>query len=280
MHPLHADDLMPLACSREDSCCADATVRLTPWELAVLAQGTGMTPRAFRERHTVAGGTQLRFAGSPDRIGRTRCDMHIIGQGCSVHGARPLACRLFPLGSTRVAGVRTYHHPGRAKSCAELCPASRALPPVRVGDYLAGQQVAAAELAHDGYAATLAAIIATAGEITQRSGDGFDSARLQAHLATLLAADAQGRARLLPPRILDLLTLPACTTTLERPADFVAEHRVLIAAGVAHGFDLASHQEVVHALLGMGFLLAPVLGTDPGLVVAAFNAQAHLEAAA
>lgn len=237
-----------------------------------------MSAKDFRRQHTVAGGTILRFANSTAVPGRTACDLYAAGQGCRAHGARPLACRLFPLGSARSAGRRSYHHPGRATGCAELCPSSLLLPKIRVGDYLAEQQVSASEEAHDAYAGMLAALVATAGEITQRCGSAFNELRAEACLLALGRANADERATMLPAHILDLLTLPACITPLERPADFVAEHRRLVASAVTTGFGLRDPQEAVHALLGMAFLLAPALGTEPQLVVQAYNSH-HAQAA-
>ncbi len=270
MQYLRPDDVLPLTCTREGACCLDAQVQLTPWELALLARGISMSPKDFRQQHTRAGGTILRFANSAAVPGRKACDLYAAGQGCRAHAARPLACRLFPLGSARAAGQRTYHHPGRATGCAELCPSSLLLPKIRVGDYLIGQQVGSGEEAHDAYAGMLAALVATAGEITQRCGSAFNELRTEAWLQALGGANADERAALLPAHVLDLLTIPACITPLERPADFVAEHRRLIAGAVTTGFGLPGTQDVVHALLGMAFLLAPAVGTHPHLVAEAY----------
>lgn len=271
MRPLDADDVLALACSREGSCCFGALVPLTPWELAVLAHGASLSLREFRARHTRAGGTILCFtnqaAGLP---GKPACNLYAAGQGCSVHASRPLACRLFPLSSARVDGRRTYQRPGR---CAELCPKSVELPRVRLGDYLAEQQVAAGEQAHDAYAGMLAALAATAAEIATRLGAQHDHQRTHEHLHRLAEADPQAKADLLPAAALDLLTIPPCTTPLGQPDAFVTEHRQLIASAIGDGFGLPGPQEVVHALLGMAFLLAAALGTDPGLVAEAYGSR-------
>jgi uncharacterized protein len=278
MQHLRPDDVLPLTCTREGACCLDAKVQLTPWELAVLARGISMSARDFRRQHTTAGGTVLQFANRTAVPGRKACDLYVAGQGCRTHASRPLACRLFPLGSARAAGQRSYHHPGRATGCAELCPSSLLLPKVRVRDYLAEQQVALGEEAHDAYAGMLAALVATAGEITQRCGSAFNELRAEAWLRTLENGNAQERADQLPAHVLDLLTIPGCVTPLERPADFVAEHRRLVVDAVTTGFGLVDTQSVVHALLGMAFILAPAVGTASQLVVQAYNNH-HAQAA-
>ena len=56
---LSADDRLPLTCTRLGTCCHGHTILITPWELALLAQGLGLTTRVVRERFT-NGGALLR----------------------------------------------------------------------------------------------------------------------------------------------------------------------------------------------------------------------------
>src|SRR5580704_6522129 len=76
------------ACSR---CCHGKLIPLTPYEVARLAEHLGTTTTETLERWTTRGGSAL--ASRPDG------GCVLLGeQGCSVHPARPLACRLYPLG--------------------------------------------------------------------------------------------------------------------------------------------------------------------------------------
>ncbi|MDP3907122.1 YkgJ family cysteine cluster protein [Novosphingobium sp.] len=87
------------ACSR---CCHHKIIQTNPYEIAQLAALKGVTARAFRERWTEGG------AGTA--LARTEADVCVFlgEQGCTVHPARPLVCRLYPLGRRR-AGDGTEH---------------------------------------------------------------------------------------------------------------------------------------------------------------------------
>jgi Fe-S-cluster containining protein len=270
MNPVHLSDVMPLTCSREGTCCRAALIHITPWEVAVLARATGHSPRSFRDRHTVQGGTVLRFGTDLDGAGGRHCDLYRDGTGCTVHPARPLACRLYPLGRSRKNGASAYHHPGRTKSCADLCPDSQVLPRMSVGDYLAGQQVEAGEAAHDAYAGFLAAMIATAGEISRRMGAQRKDEAVLDRLAGWMGSTAEDRVLDLPAACLDLLIIPELGGLVDDPQGFVTGHRKILAGAIAGGLGLPTLDETVDALLGMAFHLAPVLGTDPELVAQVF----------
>ena len=75
-------------CSR---CCRGKVIPLTPYEVARIAEHLGTTTTEALERWTTRGGSALaaRADGACVFLGE---------QGCSVHPARPLACRLYPLG--------------------------------------------------------------------------------------------------------------------------------------------------------------------------------------
>ncbi|WP_430407011.1 YkgJ family cysteine cluster protein [Fluviicola sp.] len=63
-----------------------------------LAHAKGMSSKAFRDKYTRESGSVLHFNGLPNHTGKSSCGLYEDGLGCSVHPARPLACRLFPLG--------------------------------------------------------------------------------------------------------------------------------------------------------------------------------------
>ena len=87
------------ACSR---CCHHKVIQTNPFEIAQLAAFKGVTADAFRRRWTEDG------AGTA--LARTEADVCVfLGDGgCTVHPARPLVCRLYPLGRRR-AGDGTEH---------------------------------------------------------------------------------------------------------------------------------------------------------------------------
>jgi uncharacterized protein len=84
------------ACSR---CCHHRAILVGPYEILRLARNLGMSTTAFIAAHTEAGGTVLRTQDANDSacifLGET---------GCTVHGDRPFACRIYPLGSRHVPG--------------------------------------------------------------------------------------------------------------------------------------------------------------------------------
>lgn len=77
------------ACGR---CCRDKVIPLNPYEIARIAEHLGVTTTAALASFTDSGGAALRTKDDG------RCTFFDEGSGCTVHPARPLACRLYPLG--------------------------------------------------------------------------------------------------------------------------------------------------------------------------------------
>ncbi|MBI4800131.1 MAG: YkgJ family cysteine cluster protein [Desulfarculus sp.] len=77
-----------LRCSR---CCHDQAIQVNPYEILRLARHLGLSTSQFIERHTTNAGLFLRFTSEG------ACGF-LTPQGCGVHPARPLVCRLYPLG--------------------------------------------------------------------------------------------------------------------------------------------------------------------------------------
>ena len=75
-------------CSR---CCYHKVIRVGPYEALRLARHLGISTTTFLREHTEAGGTVLRTR--PEDGG---C-VFLGAEGCTVHPARPLACRIYPL---------------------------------------------------------------------------------------------------------------------------------------------------------------------------------------
>lgn len=141
---------LPLTCTRAGTCCHGKDIRITPWELAVLAQARGQSARVFREQDTLDAGTRLRLA-APGWRGLPACSQYDAVQGCTVHAARPLACRLYPLGREVQHGVSRIIHEGTSFPCLDGCPEVVHLPTMTVADYLAGQGVGPFVAVRDAY---------------------------------------------------------------------------------------------------------------------------------
>lgn len=146
---LSPSDRLPLTCTRSGTCCHGKDIPVTPYELAVLAQASAMDGRAFREAHTTMDGTRLRCSGPPGWRGLRACSLYDPAAGCSVHAARPLACRLYPLGRELAGGRASIIHEGSAFPCLAGCPEVTALPELTVADYLAQQGCASMAAARD-----------------------------------------------------------------------------------------------------------------------------------
>jgi len=122
------------ACSR---CCHDYYIAVNPHEVTLLARHLGMSTTSFAAS-LLAGGPFLRreASGACTFLGP---------RGCTVHAARPLVCRLYPLGR-EVSGdgserfLRMTPHPqtageyGRAGTVDDFLRAQGALPLMEAAD--------------------------------------------------------------------------------------------------------------------------------------------------
>ena len=82
------------ACGR---CCADKVITLSPYDVLRIARAASVTTVEAVGRFTIRRGSVLRF----DEHGRC---VALDGVRCGLHGGRPLACRLYPLGISRRDG--------------------------------------------------------------------------------------------------------------------------------------------------------------------------------
>lgn len=147
---LAPSDVLPLTCTRSGTCCHGKDIRITPWELARLAQARGLAPREFRERCTEDAATRLRLA-VPGWRGLPACSQYDPARGCTVHAARPLACRLYPLGREVQGGEVRIIHEGLEFPCLDGCPEVSGLPRLTVAAYLEGQGAGPFSEARDAY---------------------------------------------------------------------------------------------------------------------------------
>lgn len=148
---LQLRDSLPLTCSRKGTCCHGNQVFLNPWELRRLATEKQLDVRDFSAQFCDLNGIRLKFDGLPDRRNKKACNLYIPDVGCSIQEARPLACRLFPLGRQVQAGETTYLYQGNHFPCLDGCSEVNQLPFFTVENYLEGQKVTEFEQAQDTY---------------------------------------------------------------------------------------------------------------------------------
>jgi uncharacterized protein len=79
------------ACGR---CCRDKVITLSSYDVLRIARAAGITTAEAVRRFTVRRGSILKFRADGACIA-------LSGTRCTIHRGRPLACRLYPLGSER-----------------------------------------------------------------------------------------------------------------------------------------------------------------------------------
>ncbi|MBN8525355.1 MAG: YkgJ family cysteine cluster protein [Planctomycetes bacterium] len=268
---LAASDRLPLTCTRSGTCCHGKDVRITPWELARLADAAGEAQAAFRDRCTTDGGTRLAMHGPPGWRGQRACALYDPASGCRLHAARPLACRLYPLGREVQGGRERIIHEGRAFPCLDGCPEVAQLPALQVSAYLEGQGVAAWVPGRDAYleiAQDLAegAFVLVFDSGLSRSGDASWRARWR--------SVAQGG----PPAWLaalgaswhDRLTVPAVEAPLADGAAWSAAHAAALQAEAQSSFarlgDAHALASASACMLAGALLLIHAVGGDAAAV--------------
>ncbi len=211
---LSEDAVLPLTCTRMGTCCHGKDIRITPWELASLATARGLTASAFRERCTSDAGTRLRLA-APGWRGSPACCLYDPASGCTAHAARPLACRLYPLGRERQGGEVRYMHEGSVFPCFDGCPEVTDLPRLTVGTYLTQQGIAVPARVRDAYL-EMAQDLAEAALSLVLDDDSLDPRWRQAWELSIAGGATQW------PSVLgqwfDLITVPTIDPDLEAMA--------------------------------------------------------------
>lgn len=101
---MQRDSAFSYACHACNRCCRNKAIRVTPYEILMLARHLGLSTTDFIAGHTEAGGTILRT--------KENGDCGFLGErGCTVHPARPLACRIYPLARwVEHDGTETFGH--------------------------------------------------------------------------------------------------------------------------------------------------------------------------
>ncbi|MHB8843118.1 MAG: YkgJ family cysteine cluster protein [Nitrospirota bacterium] len=260
-------DNLPLTCSRSGTCCHGKTVRLNPWELACLAEAKGMTPRAFRDRYCDLGGIQLRFDGAPGWRQLPACSQYVPDLGCSVHGGRPLACRLYPLGRQRQGEELHYMYEGSELPCMEGCPEVLDLPHLSVAAYIEGQDAKRFEAAQDEYLELMQDLADSAFALLLESGLAGSGDRQTLRLWQEMGREepVQLQARL-GPEWIDLLMLPDLTDALHDPTAFSRRHHELLLLKAQGSFgtldNAADFRKASELLMGLALHLGRGLGAN------------------
>jgi len=263
MKLLDSESVLPLTCTREGTCCHGHVIWVNPWEVATLAAGMGMAVRDFRQRYLDANGTRLAFDGPPDRRGKSSCRLYDPAAGCTAHPHRPLTCRMYPLGRSRLEGAIHYYHTDTELQCMKLCPSVTLLPAMSVGDYLAGQDIARGEIAHDAYARVIYGLAAVARRIVDLGGADIDRMRISGFFDECTTLSAEARTTILPETWMELATAPM-GLDLADPARFAEAHGALLNSSVqraAAAID-GSLTEAVILYLALSVHLAPTVGAD------------------
>ncbi len=98
------------ACGR---CCRSKQIQINPYEVVRLADFLGISTGMLLDNHLRSDAPFLLFTGEDNTC------IFLTGEGCSVHPARPLVCRLYPLGQY-YSGKRKDHF-----RCTERQPECR-----------------------------------------------------------------------------------------------------------------------------------------------------------
>jgi Fe-S-cluster containining protein len=263
MRMLAGSDRLPLTCTREGVCCHGHSIWVNPWEVARLAQGRELTVPEFSAQFLDCRGTRLRFDGPPDHRGKPGCRLYSPTAGCTQHPDRPLTCRTYPLGRSRLEGAVGYYHVDAGLPCRELCPSVVDLPEQSVADYLAGQDIVAGETAHDAYARVIYGLVAVAASICRLGGEAVDRARVDGFLAQCRIQTPEARSNLLPDDWMALATAPQ-GLDLTSPAAFAAAHGQRMTAVVQRAAAQIDNGLTDAAVLyvALAVHLAPTVGAD------------------
>ncbi len=135
--PLDESDQIQLSCGTggcSSTCCkASAPIILNPYEIAMICRGSGMLYEDLLDIVETD-----RANGFPLVMLPRNPACHFWSEsGCSIYAARPLACRLFPLGRLYDGGKSYLVLPER-NLCSGLAPA----PEGTIADFLRGQHTA------------------------------------------------------------------------------------------------------------------------------------------
>lgn len=263
MKLLALDAQLPLTCTREGACCHGHVIWVNPWEVANLSAGQGLSVTDFCTQAIDCRGTRLRFEGAVDRRGKASCGLYDPQRGCTAHAHRPLTCRLYPLGRSRLEGVIHYYHAGEELPCLQACPSVSDLPSQSVHEYLLGQDITRGEVAHDAYARVVYGLAAVARRIIDLGGPEVDAGRVQGFFEQCATLSLEARASILPQVWMELATAPKGLDVSD-PLAFAEAHGALLTSAVqraAASID-GPLTEAVILYVALSVHLAPTVGAD------------------
>jgi len=268
---LQLQDKLPLTCSRRGTCCHGNLVMLSPWELACLARAKKMTPREFRDLYCDYKGIRLRFDGKTNEQGKKACSQYIDNFGCSVHTARPLACRLFPLGRQIQNDALSYMFQGDQFPCLEFCPEVASLTYLTVDEYLADQQTASYEMAQIEYLKLMQNLADIAFELLLDTGLAESGDKETLPQWRKMSNDLpEVLANSIDREWMDSLMIPDISFESEDPVSYALKHHDLLLLKVQEKMgNLQTFPELQHAsvlMMGLAFHLARALGAKPEIL--------------
>lgn len=232
-----------------------------------LAHAKGMSSKAFRDKYTRESGSVLHFNGLPNHTGKSSCGLYEDGLGCSVHPARPLACRLFPLGRQIQNGTAEYIHEGAEFPCLKECPEVLHLPKLTVKEYLVGQETAAFEQAQDAYLEIMQNLADVSFELLLDTGlsESGDTETLASWRKSGVM-DSAALAKEIPDEWLDVLMIPALEEPIGEVVRFIEVHNELLNKRIQEAatdlitFD--SIRETAKWMMVLALFLAQAIGAD------------------
>lgn len=269
---LNKTDKLALTCSRSGNCCHGNKVLLNPWELACLASEKGISVREFRDLYTEWSGVRLRFKGKVGFNGKQACSQYADERGCSVHVARPLACRLFPLGRQIQNGESTYMYQGDVFPCLDGCAEVLNLPFLSVSKYLIGQQTERWEIAQNAYLELLQTLADIAFELLLESGLAKSDRNATLQQWQLMGNESPDQlAERIGQNWLNNLTIPVISHNIHQPELFCNQHALLLQEHLQASFGNAHTVEELHKatvlVMALALLLSISIGTEPRLLV-------------
>ncbi len=131
---LNPGDLFEVSCGKDgcsaNCCTASAPIILTPYEIALICAESGLSYEDLLDVVETDRANNFPLVMLP----RNPSCHFWTGQGCRIYQARPLACRLYPLGRVFENGRSHIVQPA-----VNVCTGISGNPAQTMADYLAGQ---------------------------------------------------------------------------------------------------------------------------------------------
>ena len=209
----------------------------------------------------------MHFNGKPNHSGKRSCGLYENGLGCSVHHARPLACRLFPIGRQIQNGASQYIFQGTSFPCLKECPGVAELPHLTVSDYLLGQETRLFELAQDEYLEVMQNVADMAFELLLDTGlaESGDTKTL-ANWRKLGEMDVDSLVEFVGVEWMNTVMLPGFDENSTDPVIFIQRHNEIIRENAQERMEtLTTFDQVREAselMMAIALFLAHALGAD------------------